>query len=133
MSCHKNTWKGRSKHGGGYILITVVPGRKGRKELEHRVIMEQVLGRKLKPGEVVHHKNHDRKDNRPENLELCASAGIHNRDHHRSPKFTFEGRHHNPQANQFSGKNKGDSNAKRKETKASIRGEGSNDSPGGSD
>lgn len=32
--------------------------------------MERVLGRSLRDGENVHHKNCDRLDNRPENLEL---------------------------------------------------------------
>lgn len=50
----------------GYILVQV----NGTYEPEHRVVLEQQLGREMRQGESVHHKNGVRDDNRPENLEL---------------------------------------------------------------
>lgn len=41
---------------------------------EHTIVMEQIIGRPLRKGESVHHKNGVRHDNRPENLELWVKS-----------------------------------------------------------
>ncbi|MEG4500626.1 HNH endonuclease signature motif containing protein [Microcoleus sp. F10-C6] len=47
----------------------------------HRVIAEQTIGRKLRPGEVVHHLDGDKTNNSPENLVVCSSASVHGQYH----------------------------------------------------
>ena len=62
-----NWTNGKTKDANGYIKITAGPNA-GR--LEHILIMEQYLGRKLLKGENIHHKNGIKDDNHLENLEL---------------------------------------------------------------
>ena len=53
-------------HSSGYIQQK----RNGKWAMQHRLVMEQHLGRALAPNERVHHKNGVRDDNHPNNLEL---------------------------------------------------------------
>jgi hypothetical protein len=74
-------WKGgRIPDKNGYILVHQPDhpyANSGGYVREHRLVMEQRLGRYLDPKEIVHHLNGDRADNRIENLELFASNGEH--------------------------------------------------------
>lgn len=63
----------KKKHRSGYILVYAPDHPKATKDgyvFEHRIEMERSIGRILNDDEVVHHLNHNRSDNRIENLKL---------------------------------------------------------------
>lgn len=71
---HHNWKGGRSIDSHGYVILNVKDGRtKTGWRFEHHLVMEKILGRPLIKPENVHHKNGNRQDNRPENLELWAT------------------------------------------------------------
>ena len=47
----------------------------------HRIVMEEKIGRKLLPGEIVHHEDENKRNNNPDNLILFASQAEHARYH----------------------------------------------------
>ena len=56
--------------------------------LVHRHVAERKLGRKLSTGEVVHHKNRNKRDNSRKNLWVFKSQRGHYRTHKKDKKKT---------------------------------------------
>lgn len=76
---------------GEYTLIVApedYPGKwyRGRYAYEHHVIYWRSTGLIPGRGQVIHHKNEDKRDNRPENLELI-TVQEHNKRHPRPRSY----------------------------------------------
>lgn len=65
---------------GGLVIIKKYRGTgtktyvKENGRHQHRVVMERKLGRKLKKGEIVHHIDHNKKNNHPDNLQVMTQS-----------------------------------------------------------
>lgn len=81
-------WKGgRSFHKVGYVRLRIPdhPRACHGYVLEHIVIAEQMLGRPLHDTEVVHHRDHNKSNNSPENLEILTESehkSLHMKERH---------------------------------------------------
>lgn len=93
---HHPNWKGGRKiNSQGYVLIHNPDHRYADKQgyvREHRLVMEKELGKPIHPRYDVHHINGDKKDNRPENLQVLTSLQ-HDRLHGQlKPNSNFDKR-----------------------------------------
>ena len=95
---HKGWKGGRRIDKDGYVLIYCPdhPSANGRRKTvrEHRLVMEQHLGRFLLPTEVVHHKDENKLNNDISNLELFSTNAEHLAEtlKGKCPNWTPEGR-----------------------------------------
>jgi len=87
-------WNGGKTIHNGYVLI-LKPEHPRANSLGYvkraRLVMEQHLGRYLKPGEVPHHKNEIKHDDRIENLGLFANHSKHMIFHNHIRRIQAEG------------------------------------------
>ncbi|WP_185893617.1 HNH endonuclease [Streptomyces sp. WAC08241] len=78
-------WKGgRTIASSGYVLVKQPDHHRADSRgyvYEHILVAEQVIGRPILRGEQVHHKNHVKTDNRPENLSVKSSRAHHALEH----------------------------------------------------
>lgn len=73
-------------HAHGYILIASPDHPFKDKQgyvRQHRLVMEQSVGRYLRPEEDVHHIDHDKQNNDVSNLELFSNRSAHLKARHR--------------------------------------------------
>lgn len=78
-------WKGGKIYSEGYTYVYAPKHPDATKMgyvLEHRLVMEKKLGRRLRKSEIVHHKDENRSNNKSGNLELFNSYGKHVAKHH---------------------------------------------------
>lgn len=95
------SWKGGRTVSRGYIYVHILDHPHARKNYiaEHRLVVEQQIGRYLLPKEEVHHLERNKKDNTPSNLIAFINKSAHLRFHWnpenvKAEEIIFDGRKH---------------------------------------
>lgn len=71
--------KEKKRKENDYVAIMLID-QVGKRH-EHRVVAEHMLGRSLAKGEIVHHKNGIKSDNREENIVVLPNQSVHVKIH----------------------------------------------------
>src|SRR5689334_10488953 len=65
----------------GYDKRIAIRWKRRDRQLRSRLVMEYLLGRKLTTKEQVHHKDHNKQNDHPDNLQYCSNAKEHISQH----------------------------------------------------
>jgi hypothetical protein len=88
-------WKGgRTVASNGYVMVLKPTHPRAHINgyvYEHIIVAEEKLGRPLEPGELPHHLNGDKADNRPENIEVLPSRLHHGAAHRKRTDLRVPG------------------------------------------
>lgn len=83
----KNWHAGSYRHEQGYIREHV---GNNKYRMQHVLIAERALGKRLPKGSVVHHVNGDPADNTPTNLVVCPDQDYHLLLHRHAQELGYE-------------------------------------------
>lgn len=70
-TCYAESLKRSSVSGSNKYITEIV---NGKRVYQHRIVVEKWIGRKLKRNEIVHHKDGNRSNNHPTNLEILSQS-----------------------------------------------------------
>lgn len=89
-SKHPNWKGGKSISSHGYVLIRMPYHPRAHKNgyvYEHVLVAEKKLGRPLKKGEIIHHKDEIKTNNSPDNISITKSIAHHKANHRKSNSY----------------------------------------------